>query len=572
MAEARTNSDGPSTVHWLDRPEPIAIDSIKSNSFGLLVLTGIVNPLGPTLSGLALLSEESAGKGFLVKFFLNPFSSAAEAIAQFTTIPPREILVAEAIKRVGRLGYDDTGCFTLLCRGDRLMDTQTHRLLAAALLSRTEGVARKLPFLKRYPNNPWDRVRAEIDELGQSARPRTLRARLGFGAANPTNRNPTPAELKEFMDIILHDDHRGEEEKAFFAAWDGAVTHNPAAGTSGSVMEVVAMAEFYATLMHLDETREKPGSTSDQPTWRPQMHEDSQAWAQLVYQPKLEDRIRGYRTRADELFGEIIRYATLGDQSSVAHLSRIYQQMLGRGMPVEIRRQIYQETASAQQSEPAVVSYNAYLPFIFCEAADGIVGSATVDFISVGELIDGDPMTRVKEVIGLIERKSLRNRGAAFGALLFTGDSRVSRLLLPLRDQLTENEVTIAMRGSTSLISAASVEFLIAWLEGMDANSTDGLFGTVASGLVNVRRRAESPVVMTGRRPFPVGSVTREEQARMGRFIPIDKFTAQITSRLLNLERTEPEPKIMPVVLETWGISLSGTGGARSRSKTARKH
>ncbi|MCL2785536.1 MAG: hypothetical protein FWD55_08965, partial [Propionibacteriaceae bacterium] len=139
-----------------------------------------------------------------------------------------------------------------------------------------------------------------------------------------------------------------------------------------------------------------------------------------------------------------------------------------------------------------------------------------------------------------------------------------------LRDQLAENEVAIAMRGSTGLISAASVEFLVAWLEGMDANSTDGLFGTVASGLVNVRRRAESPVVMTGRRPFPVDSVTREEQARMGRFIPIDEFTAQITPRMLNLERTEPEPKIMPVVLETWGISLSRTRGARRKSRTAR--
>jgi hypothetical protein len=82
-----------------------------------------------------------------------------------------------------------------------------------------------------------------------------------------------------------------------------------------------------------------------------------------------------------------------------------------------------------------------------------------------------------------------------------------------------------------------------------------------------VRTRLKSPVVMTGLRPFPVSSVTQEEHARMARLIGIDEFTARIAHRLLDLERTEPEPKIMPVVLETWGIPLSGS---TDRSKVAR--
>jgi hypothetical protein len=250
----------------------------------------------------------------------------------------------------------------------------------------------------------------------------------------------------------------------------------------------------------------------------------------------------------------------------------MYERVMDSGMPVEIRRQIYQQTAAAQEREPAVVSCNAYLPFIFCETAEGIVGSATIDYASLAELNDGDPMTRVKEVIGLIERERIQNRGAAFGALLFMGDSRVTRLLVPLRDRLALDEVATAMRASTGAMSAASVEFVLDWLEGLDGDPTDGLFGTVASGLVNVRRRLKAPLVMTGLRPFPVSSVTPEEHARVARPIGIDDFTAQIGPRLLDLERTEPEPKIMPVVFETWGIPLSAAGGAMSESKIARMH
>ena len=225
------------------------------------------------------------------------------------------------------------------------------------------------------------------------------------------------------------------------------------------------------------------------------MHENPEAWGQLLFQPKLDDRARGYRTLADQLFGEIIRYAILCDEASVADVSSLYQRALDQGMSVETRRQIYQETVTAQQREPTAVSFNAYLPFIFCDTADGIVGSATIDYVSLAELIDGDPMTRVKEVVGFVGHRSIKNCGAAFGALLFMGDIRVSRLLRTLRDRLASDEVSIAMRGCTGQISAASVEFLIDWLEGMDADNAD--FGTVASGLVNVRTRLRSPLVMT---------------------------------------------------------------------------
>ena len=41
----------------------------------------------------------------------------------------------------------------------------------------------------------------------------------------------------------------------------------------------------------------------------------------------------------------------------------------------------------------------------------------------------------------------------------------------------------------------------------------------------------------------------------MQRPVSIDEYTARIAPRLLALERTELEPKVMPEVLAVWGLA-----------------
>ena len=60
---------------------------------------------------------------------------------------------------------------------------------------------------------------------------------------------------------------------------------------------------------------------------------------------------------------------------------------------------------------------------------------------------------------------------------------------------------------------------------------------------------------MTGERPFPLASVSSEEQMRMQRPIPTEEYTARIAPRLIARERTDPEPKVMPDVLAVWGLA-----------------
>ena len=99
------------------------------------------------------------------------------------------------------------------------------------------------------------------------------------------------------------------------------------------------------------------------------------------------------------------------------------------------------------------------------------------------------------------------------------------------------------------------LEFQLGWLEGLDDNDRDRRFGIVASGLALQRKSAPHPFVMTGERPFPLASVSSEEQMRMQRPIPTEEYTARIAPRLIALERTEPEPKVVPDVLAVWGLA-----------------
>jgi hypothetical protein len=186
-----------------------------------------------------------------------------------------------------------------------------------------------------------------------------------------------------------------------------------------------------------------------------------------------------------------------------------------------------------------------------------VCSTAVLDWVNEAGLTDGDPMSRIQDMIDVIVRRRAENVGAVFGGLLHLGDPRVCALLVPLRDSLTDFEANEVARCFTGLVSAATTEFLLDWLEGLNGDAQDRRFGKVASGLALLRRGMQWPVAMTGERPFPWKSVTPEEQRRMARFIPIEEYTERIAPRLRALERREPEPKVMTHVLEVWGVSPS---------------
>jgi len=219
----------------------------------------------------------------------------------------------------------------------------------------------------------------------------------------------------------------------------------------------------------------------------------------------------------------------------------------------EQRFELYQHVAGLVENVP-FVSANAFLPFIAEDTARRIVSTAVIDYVSSGQLTDNDPMSRPKDIIGMIESSFLENEGAAFGALLYLGDERVCRLLWPIRDSLDNAAINEAVNCSTGFMYSATADFYMDWLEGMEGDLEDGLFGIVASGLYLLKKSSQQDLVFTGQRPFPAKDASPEEFQAMRTSISIGKYLEGAAPRFFALERTEPPPRVMPHVLLEWGL------------------
>jgi hypothetical protein len=113
-------------------------------------------------------------------------------------------------------------------------------------------------------------------------------------------------------------------------------------------------------------------------------------------------------------------------------------------------------------------------------------------------------------------------------------------------------------------VSAATIEFILDWLEGLDNADQGVLFGNLGANLVLQKRHMTAPLVATGLRPFPVTSATPREQRYMAKWIPFEDYSRRVAPRLFALEQAESAPKVMSAVIVAWGLGerdLSGLPG-----------
>lgn len=279
---------------------------------------------------------------------------------------------------------------------------------------------------------------------------------------------------------------------------------------------------------------------------------DPERFLQIVTNDDWDQRLSLVPTVDDHLLCEVIRYGMFNKTEMIDPLANLYRQLTTR-LPVDARSRVYRHVIGFVENT-SFVSTNAFLPFIVEERDRGIVSTAVIDYVSLGPLTDGDPMSRVKDVIGMIERGMLANEGAAFGALLHIGDRRVCKLLVPLRDTFDRDAMNEIVGCATGLVHSATVDFYLDWLEGLEGDYTDGKFGTVASGLGLLKRKSLTDTVATGDRPFPTRGATPDDWESLN-LIPIEEYLRRISRRMYALERSEPAPKVMPIILAAWGLT-----------------
>jgi hypothetical protein len=207
-------------VSLLGEAREIDLHSILSEPVTSLMVTGIVNPFGPTLEAIGLLGEVEPGVTLrLIRVMLNPFSQ--EALELGSVSLGQELDPASLLERFTDL---TTGsCPTLLLPNAQL-DASEARRVYGSILARFPDSAAVLDRVRRYYGNPWDRV---SEEMRMSTE--LLKARLaGHGA---DSRRPEPlgdGEALELADLLLSPQHIRPEFEAFNYAWNGAISQAPA--------------------------------------------------------------------------------------------------------------------------------------------------------------------------------------------------------------------------------------------------------------------------------------------------------------------------------------------------------
>lgn len=123
-----------------------------------------------------------------------------------------------------------------------------------------------------------------------------------------------------------------------------------------------------------------------------------------------------------------------------------------------------------------------------------------------------------------------------------------------MRGDLSLEEVNQAVRIRTGFLSAATMEFLLDWMEECRRDNDDHVFGALAASMVNQLSAARAPEVMTGQRAIPPSAFSPAIQEHMAAWVPLAVYAEQIAPRLHALDAAEPEPKVMPAVLHAWGL------------------
>lgn len=290
--------------------------------------------------------------------------------------------------------------------------------------------------------------------------------------------------------------------------------------------------------------------------WQPALLRDFELFQRLSRKGKPDELIAAAGDDLRELLaGQIMGYGMRNwGGPEIPEIRGLYRYCLLTGMPDHHRWQVFACVNGAVQ-QMSHCGIDAYLPFIAEDPDRRIASTATIEYASNGPLVGDDPMSRVKDIIELIRGEPLANTGAVFGGLLCLGDPRVCRLLLDVRDELSLDQALEAGGCWSGTMSAASIEFILGWLESLEGRDQDVLFGNLAANLVLQKRHATMPMVMTGTRPFPVTSVTPKEHGAMMKLVPFEQYRERIAPRLLALERMETPPKSMSAVISTWGIA-----------------
>lgn len=267
-------------------------------------------------------------------------------------------------------------------------------------------------------------------------------------------------------------------------------------------------------------------------------------------------------------FAAICLYGATEDPTIAAQAAPVFALNHSRA-PIARRKAMYQ--ALLDRANEGDVSYAAIELFLFVEDDPTLLPRAALDYACTKELRQGDPLTGPKTVLNLFRlRRGDPTRAGLFAGLLLLGDRRVTRLLLDARDELEVGELHRVSFTRSGTLYAASIWFWLDFLETLNGDETDSRFGAAASALHRSPSETPDRKVIDIRRDFPLQHSARPIE--LLKAWTLEEYAAIIAPRLRAVEAREPEPRVMPQVLQAWGLPPVVKSKARKRNKAASRH
>lgn len=227
-------------------PHAVTVAYLEQSRLRGLLVAGIVNPFGPTLTLAAEARDATPGPARLVYATLNPFHSQVWIVGHLYEAGEGDEFPDQLLQALKPLHPFPAGAPTL-CLATGAFAPTVLRYLYTNLLRTAPGLDELTERLLRYPGDPWGRVSEEVGEAASAAAD-AMKHRQEMALPDVGR---TQQRLGEFLDIVLEPRHNVQELKAFLYAWEGSIDYQAKAGNRHVAESALSLKRFSALLSRL---------------------------------------------------------------------------------------------------------------------------------------------------------------------------------------------------------------------------------------------------------------------------------------------------------------------------------
>lgn len=190
------------------------------------------------------------------------------------------------------------------------------------------------------------------------------------------------------------------------------------------------------------------------------------------------------------------------------------------------------------------------IPFFTKDSETSLVATAAFDYSLNCPLFDEDPLTGPQAVFECITNGSMINPVAGVGGLIMLGDSRVIKMLEPLREKLIADDLPELRKCNTGFITISVVEFYLQWLESLSAKADKHLAVGLAHLLYHMAANSTNNMATEILVNFPAGNC---DPRLILKSIPLLEYGKNLLPRFKKLAKGKNlGNEVMRDLIEIW--------------------